>query len=133
MKREGIYVASRASLPERGAMWRRMRECGCLITSSWIDEDEEGQTQSFADLWSRIRSEIERSQALVLYAETGDFPLKGALIEAGMALGFGIPVHIVLPGVVLAERSKRPIGSWIEHPLVRRFDFVVDAIAAVGG
>lgn len=45
-----IYVASRASIPERGAMWRRFRAQGVPITSSWIDEDGEGQTADFREL-----------------------------------------------------------------------------------
>lgn len=50
-----IYVASRASVPERGKMWRELRDkWGYQITSTWIDEDSDGATESFADLWERI-------------------------------------------------------------------------------
>jgi hypothetical protein len=117
-----FYVASRASIPERGQMWRRWRARGIQITSSWIDEDGDGQTEDFTELWHRIQREIEQCDVLVLYAETGDFPLKGALIEVGMALGMGKRVVVCLPGVSLAHRSMRPIGSWIWHPLVERND-----------
>jgi len=79
-----MYVASRASVPERGAMWREFRSRGFRVTSSWIDEDGEGQTASFSDLWERIANEIQCSDGLVLYAEPGDFPLKGAFIEAAI-------------------------------------------------
>jgi len=72
-----VYVASRASIPQRGEMWRRYSGAGCQITSSWIDEDGLGQTKSFTDLWSRITREIADADRLVLYAETDDFPLKG--------------------------------------------------------
>lgn len=88
------------------------------ITSSWIDEDGEGQTQDFGELWVRIESEIAQSVALVLYAKAEDFPLKGALIEVGIALGMGKPVIVCLPFVQLDPRSCRPIGSWINHPRV---------------
>lgn len=124
-----IYVASRASVPERGIMWRAFRDQGCPIISSWIDEDGDGQTESFADLWTRIVAEVSKATRLVLYAETGDFPLKGALIEIGAALGLGIPVIVCLPGVDVAERSCRPIGSWINHPLVIRCDDIGEAMA----
>lgn len=126
---EWIYVASRASVPARGAMWRAFRSEGVLITSSWIDEDGEGQTQSLTDLWIRIHSEIARSHRVVLYAEESDFPLKGAYIETGIALGMNKPITISLPGVELHPKSFRPIGSWIAHPLVERND---DIRAAVG-
>lgn len=82
-----LYVASRASLPERPAMWRAMRDAGWRIVSSWIDEAGEGETASFADLWHRIEDEVRRSDGLILYAERDDFPLKGALIEVGHGAG----------------------------------------------
>lgn len=55
----GIYVASRASIPERNAMWRHYRDVHKIpIISSWIDEAGEGQTDDFSKLWIRIISEI---------------------------------------------------------------------------
>src|SRR5689334_17195930 len=123
-----IYVASRASIPERGQMWRWFRSDGYLITSSWIDEDGEGATGDFGELWLRIANEIRQSVALVLYAEAADFPLKGALTEAGIALGMDKPVFVCLPDLGLLPRNYRPVGSWIAHPLVTRCDDVVAAV-----
>lgn len=119
-----IYVASRASVPARSEMWRRLRESGWNITSTWIDEAGEGATEDFTELWWRIGAEIAKSAGLVLYAEREDFPLKGALIEAGMALGMEKPVYVCLPGILLGARTDRPIGSWIRHPLVHRVETV---------
>lgn len=126
-----IYVASRASVPERGAMWRRFRSEGFRIVSSWIDEDGAGATESMEDLWQRISDEVAQAYGVVLYAEAGDFPLKGALIEVGIALGLSKPVVVCLPNVTLDPRSARPIGSWIFHPLVERIDDVEKALTAV--
>jgi hypothetical protein len=126
--KEAIYIASRASLPERSAMWRAFRRDGVDITSSWIDEAGEGETDNFAELWNRIRREVAQSDRLVLYAEQGDFPLKGALIEVGMALAYGLRVTVCLPGVILDGRTHRPIGSWIEHRLVTRCDDIGQAL-----
>lgn len=112
----GIYVASRASSPERPAMWRALRDAGWHITSSWIDEAGEGQTASFTELWGRIEREIRGSLGLIVYAEPEDFPLKGAYLEAGIAIGAGLPVAVVMPKVELEARSDRPMGSWIRHP-----------------
>lgn len=95
-----------------------MRAAGMSIVSSWIDEDGVGATASFEDLWRNIDTEIRACRRLVLYAEADDFPLKGALVEVGMALGRGKPVLAVLPGVTLEPRSMRPLGSWAAHPLV---------------
>jgi hypothetical protein len=124
-----IYVASRASIPERPAMWRRLRDAGWQINSSWIDEAGDGETLDFTDLWERVAREISEARRVVLYAETSDFPLKGALVEVGIAMGMDKEIVVCLPGVDLEERSKRPIGSWIAHPNVRRIDNVEDALA----
>ena len=120
---DGIYVASRASIPARAAMWREFRKEGVRINSTWIDEDGPGETDDFSQLWARIVQEIAASRALVLYAEPGDFPLKGALVEVGMALALGKPVIACLPDVqVDYAGSMRPVGSWMAHWLVTRCD-----------
>lgn len=129
----GIYVASRASTPERSQMWRDLRAAGWYITSSWIDEAGPGQTANFTELWSRIEGEIRGSQGLIIYAEPEDFPLKGAYIEAGIALGAGLPVAVVMPGVELEPRSCRPMGSWIQHPKVTVCATLEDARAHIEG
>jgi hypothetical protein len=118
-KRAGTYIASRA-LPERAARWKHLRDVdGWHIVSSWIDEAGEGETADFAELWLRIEAEVKSAERVIVYAEEGDFPLKGAYLEAGIAIAVGIPVFVVMPGVVIEPRSCRTIGSWINHPLVR--------------
>lgn len=120
----GIYVASRASLPERPALWRRLRSEGWVITSSWIDG---GQESDLGDLWTRIEQEIQAAAGVLLYAHPEDFPLRGALVECGMALGMGKPVALVLPGVEIEMPSFRPLGSWACHPRVQTFDSLEQA------
>ena len=128
----GIYVASRA-IPDRVAMWHDFRSQGYPIISTWIDEAGLGETKDQAELWRRVSTEIGSAAGLVLYAEPIDFPLKGALIEAGMALGRGLKVFTVLPGVVLETPSLRPIGSWVRHPHVRRVGTVEIAFRRIVG
>lgn len=123
-----VYVASRASIPERGRLWRLLREEGARIVSSWIDEDGPGKTKCFIDLWDRIENEIRICDQLVLYVEADDFPLKGALVEVGMALAFGKPVLVVAPGVKLDPFNRKPLGSWAAHPKVFFVDGVVRAV-----
>lgn len=113
-----VYVASRASVPERPAMWQALRSRGANIVSSWIDESGEGDTACFTELWTRIEREIVSADRLVLYAESSDFPLKGALVEVGMAIALGKPVFIVSPDVTVDVRNMKPIGSWAKHPCV---------------
>jgi hypothetical protein len=127
----GVYIASRASIPARAARWRHLRDVdGWHIISSWIDEDGEGQTDDFSELWVRIETEIKGAERLIVYVEEGDFPLKGAYIEAGIALAAGVPIFVVAPGVTIEPRSRRPIGSWVDHPLVK---IVPDMEAALAG
>ena len=116
----GTYIASRASIRARAARWRHLRDVeGWHIVSSWIDEDGAGETDDFGELWLRIGDEVRGAERLILYVEPDDFPLKGALVEVGLALGAGVKIFVVAPGVVIEPRSYRPIGSWINHPLVR--------------
>ncbi len=124
----GTYIASRVSLPERSAEWRRLRDDGWKITSSWIDEAGAGETADLGSLWTRIEAEIARSERLILYVEPGDFPLKGALIEVGMAIAHRIPIRVVAPGVVIEPVSMRPLGSWVRHPLVAFCDWMEEAL-----
>lgn len=130
-----LYVASRASVPDRPAMWRRLRDGdGWKISSTWIDEAGEGETADLSELWARIEREIRSSDGLILYAEAEDFPLKGALVEVGIAIGQGIPVAVVMPNPsILDPRSLRPLGSWAKHPSCRIFDSVENAKSWIGG
>lgn len=112
------YVASRASIPERSAMWRALRAQGANIVSTWIDEAGAGESAYPTELWTRIEREIKAADRLILFVAPEDFPLKGALIEVGMALSLGKPVIVVAPDVQLEPRSMRPLGSWAAHPLV---------------
>jgi hypothetical protein len=113
-------------------MWRKLRdEQHYPIISTWIDEAGEGETDDFGELWSRIKSEIASSAGLVLYAEQNDFPLKGALVEVGIAIGMHLPVVVVLDFEPEA-RTQRPIGSWIASNRVYRFKSVVEAFTFLG-
>jgi len=115
---DAIYVASRASVPERPALWKALRADGWAITSSWIDESEPNQTADFGELWARITEEIRQSCGVLLYTHKEDWPLRGALIECGIAIGMRLPVSICLNDTPVTGRTFRPVGSWIKHPLV---------------
>lgn len=127
-----FYVISRASIPERVAMWKELRDKqGMHITSTWIDEAQPGETKNLGELWARISQEINKSDAVMFYVEPEEFPLKGALIEAGMALAYTKPIFLIAPGCTFTHPSYRPIGSWINHHLVTTFDSIEDALTAM--
>lgn len=128
-ERKGIYVASRVRHAETWRWWRD--SAGVPIISTWIDEAGEGETGDFAELWSRITSEVLSAERVVFFASQGDPPFKGAFIEIGIALGAGIPVTVVLDQIELEPRSCRPIGSWINHPLVTMEPTLVQALATL--
>ena len=118
-----VYVASRASIEARPQMWRALRDRGWQISSTWIDklgEDTSDNPDALTELWACIESEIAQSAGVLLYGEPEDFPLRGALMECGFALGMGKHVAIVAPGVEIDE-NMRPLGSWVRHPRVQMF------------
>lgn len=132
MKR-GTYIASRASLPERSEAWRKLRDVdGYLIVSSWIDVVtqplNEDDTKPLHTIWENITQEVTTAERVIVYAEPDDFPLKGTLVEVGMALAVGTPIYLVLPGVDIEADTFRPIGSWINHPLVSLVDTMDEAL-----
>lgn len=133
MKR-GTYIASRASLPERSEAWRKLRDIdGYLIVSSWIDVVTQplnsDHTKPLHAIWENITQEVTTAERVIVYAEADDFPLKGTLVEVGMALAVGTPIYLVLPGVDIEDDTFRPIGSWINHPLVKLVDSMDDALS----
>lgn len=115
-----FYVASRSSLRDRMHMWRAFRAAGNAVTSTWIDADvHNDQSDAWhAEMWEKIGAEVAACDALIFYAELDDFPMKGALVEIGMALALKKRVLAVLPGVTLEPKTYRPVGSWVCHPLV---------------
>ena len=121
-----FYVCSRT---HHADLWKTARARGAPILSTWIDEAGAGETADLGLLWERIEREIRAATAVVVFARADDFPLKGALVEAGMAIAAGKPIRLVLaPDVELESPSCRPIGSWIRHPLVHRFDSIQEAL-----
>ena len=77
-----IYIASKTRYAEQ---WRKLRDRGANVISTWIDEAGPGQTKDPAELVQRCLSEIRTCDALLLYVERDDQP-KGAYFEAGAAL-----------------------------------------------
>ena len=110
-RKQVLYVASRASQVRLPEMWRQLRREGWPIISTWIDEAGPGETESMVELWDLIVSEIRSADAMLFYADPESLPLKGAYVEVGIALAFGIPVLAII-------RNNANVGSWINHPLV---------------
>jgi hypothetical protein len=89
--RPTVYVASKVVY---APMWRRLRNKGANIISSWIYEAGEGESGDLADLASRCIYEAKNCEVLVFFAEHGDRH-KGALVEVGAALAGGALIRFV--------------------------------------
>lgn len=130
-----FYVASRARIPERAAMWRSLRdEREVDIVSSWIDlvsPDGKDLVTDMTFLWQRIQMEIDRCNCLVLYVEKSDLPIRGALVEVGMALASQKLVRILAPDLKLGAESQKALGTWVAHPNVTIVDSVEEAFSRV--
>ncbi len=114
-----FYAASKTV---HAPLWRAMRAAGVNIIATWIDEAEEGQSGSYADLAARCLDEAARADATLLYCEEGEL-LKGALLEAGAALAAGKEVRCVGSCLSLSR-------VFCQHPRWRRFATFDEAAAA---
>ena len=85
-----------------------LRSNGIPIISSWIDEAEVGQTEDFADLWTRCIDEASHAGALIAYMEDGEV-FKGAFIEIGAALASKVPVYVVCSSSITLSFQKHPL------------------------
>jgi len=119
-----IYTASRVRHSDR---WVLARAAGFPVCATWINEAGPGQTEDMGELWQRCIAESSGADALILYRQDGE-PLKGALVEAGAALGAGRPVFAVgFDG----EDDLRTF-SFLNHPLVKRCAGLEEAFTLAG-
>jgi hypothetical protein len=109
-----IYVASKSKM---GPEWKRWREAGIPIISTWIDECGPGESNLPA-LWTRCIQEVSSAQVLVLVHNEGEVQ-KGSLVEMGAALTSGASVIWVGPEYLSAQH----------HPLVHHAQNVDVAMA----
>lgn len=113
-----VYVASRVN---HAGMWkdlrRKWRAQDVQIVSTWIDSASLGREEGYTPLflsgeWIQNYRDVQTAKAVVCYVETRDNDLRGALVEAGIAMGMHKPVLIV------GDLDHRSWGSWQYHPLV---------------
>src|SRR5262245_28749645 len=104
-----IYTASKTKHAEK---WRRLRQFH-TITASWMDEVDKKRAADFAGLATRCVTEIADADFLLLYCEPGEH-LKGALIEAGIALALQKPIRCV-------GKCESLSRVFVKHPLWRQF------------
>jgi nucleoside 2-deoxyribosyltransferase len=105
-----VYIASKIAHAEQ---WRNFYSLtpSIHLVSRWpflIPFIQEDQSKKF---WQEDLADIQACDVLVVYAQAGE-KLRGALVEAGMALALNKPV------VVIGDHPD--YGTWSQHPLVSR-------------
>lgn len=123
-----VYFAGLTSdakrLREIAKQWERAPHGGPEIrsTSTWLDlVDHIPNTPAFApEFWRIDFEDITRSNVLVIGAFDSKTSLRGALVEAGYALGVGVTVVTV---------GKHPsLGTWQYARGIIRMDTYEDAL-----
>jgi hypothetical protein len=124
-----LYTASKMT---HAAMWRQLRLVYTNIhfTARWpYLETEIPSTPEHAKIfWQDDLLDVSVADAVLCYAEEGEH-LRGALVEAGIALGLGKKVIVV--------GDHPDYGTWQYHPKVirsnRRFENQKENLTAILG
>lgn len=112
-----FYTASKV---KHAPLWRSLRKRGYPINSTWIDEAGEGESADYSELATRCVNEIRSADFILLYCKPGQL-LKGALIEAGIALALGKEVRCVGNCHTISRVFK-------SHPLWKKFPNILTAL-----
>lgn len=106
-----VYTASKLYHAE---MWRTLHIDGVEFTARWprlhvgTVPDDARYAKIF---WMHDEEDVRASDVVLVYAEPKD-KLRGALVEAGMAIALGKDV------IVVGEHDD--FGTWQYHPLVHK-------------
>jgi hypothetical protein len=111
-----VYVASKMKYAKR---FQKMRESwmkhGIKLHARWYDyghlEKDDAPNAEFSISWLIDEHDVKHSHVAIIYGESDD-ELRGALVEAGIAIGAGILVIIV--------GDSPSFGTWQHHPKVLR-------------
>ncbi len=117
-----VYTASKL---KHAAKWRAL----CAATphiqahARWLKHTAMGTpdtADNAAEFWLQDEQDVRDADACLVFAE-GDDHLRGALVEAGIAIATGVPV------VVVGEHAD--YGTWQYHPGVTRMPDMASALA----
>lgn len=104
-------------------MWRELSKLWphVIFHARWLKHNEIGtpDLKEYAGrFWLEDQQDVKCADAVLVYAEEGEH-LRGALVEAGMAIAFTIPV------IVVGEHPD--YGTWQYHPRVERAKNIEEA------
>lgn len=116
-----IYMASKM---HHGAWWKQLysNDPDIHIVSRWpfLEEDILPTPENARKFWYDDASDIASAHVVIVYAESED-KLRGALVEAGIAIGIGRQV--------IAVGCHPDYGTWQYHPFVIRVETLEEAFA----
>jgi hypothetical protein len=122
-----VYFASKLAYRD---LWKKYDGFSPRVIESvtrWVDYVLDSETQGFdynvlrcRQGWIANEEDIRAANVVIVFAGfDGADVLRGALVEAGMAIALGKPV------VVVGESDS--YGTWQHHPSVHKASTLVDA------
>lgn len=118
-----VYTASKM---KQGRKWLDLHAGaqGLYFHARWLKHTALGTPDTpehAAKFWLEDEQDVRDADVVLVYAEQGEH-LRGALVEAGMALACGVPVVVV--------GDSPDFGTWQYHPgVVARATTVPSALA----
>ncbi len=115
-----VYTASKLST---AVEWRQMQLAWphVIFHARWLRHVEIGTPDSPENavrFWIEDQEDVASADAVLVYAKRGEH-LRGALVEAGIAIACGVPV------IVVGEHPD--YGTWQYHPDVTRVGSFIEA------
>lgn len=105
-----VYTASKLHHRQR---WVSLRSQwpGVTFTARWpdLEKDRPSSDDEARSNWLKDEEDVRKADVVMVYAEDGEH-LRGALIEAGMAIALGKTVLVV--------GDHPDFGTWQHHPRV---------------
>lgn len=119
-----VYTASKL---EEAEMWLEIQKThpGVFFHARWLKHTQIG-TQDKAkraqEFWIQDEEDVVGSDVVLVFARDGQV-MKGALVEAGMAIAMGIPVIVV--------GDHPAYSTWVYHPGVMRVATLDEALGKI--
>lgn len=116
-----VYPASKVKHAQK---WLDLHESNphLFFHARWLKaskKESDFNNGAFGHLWRMCEEDVKSADVVLVYAEEGD-RLKGAFVEAGMALAFDKKV--------LAVGCE---GTWVHHKNVKRCETLKQALAHI--
>ncbi len=109
-------------------MWRKLQQevPHVFFNARWIkraEKEDAMEGDDFRELWHECQQDVKDADVILVYAED-DERLKGALVEIGMAIAFGVRVIIV----TTVEDPITLLGTWLWNNGVMRVRTMEEAM-----